>query len=242
MQGNDIGFNTRVGQLYLIPNLADGVSISSSGNQVGGDTAAAMNIIIDNGQDGVAIVAAAIGSAPTANLVQGNYIGTDLGTDRYGNGLDGVFLSGASGNTIGGTTSGAANVISGNLAGVVIQLGGDNLLVGNTIGTTAGGSNALDNTLDGITIGRSPGNTIGGTAAGAANVIAGNGQAGVDLTGAATTATVIIGNFIGTNPLGSDSLGNGSDGVLVQAGAESNSIGARRPERAIRSRTISTPG
>ena len=76
VQGNNIGFNTRVGVLYLIPNFADGVSISSSGNQVGGDTSAAMNIIIDNGLHGVAIVAAALGSAPTANLIQGNYIGT----------------------------------------------------------------------------------------------------------------------------------------------------------------------
>ena len=109
--------------------------------------------------------------------------------------------------------------------GVVIQFGGDNLLVGNLIGTTAGGSNALGNTLDGITVDRSPGNTIGGTAAGAANVIAGNGQAGVDLTGVATTGTVINGNFIGTNSFGSDSMGNGSDGVLVQAGAAGNTIG-----------------
>ena len=68
VQGNDIGFDTRVGQLYLIPNFADGVYISASGNLVGGDTSAAMNIIIDNGQNGVAIVAAAPGSPPRPRI------------------------------------------------------------------------------------------------------------------------------------------------------------------------------
>ena len=58
---------------------------------------------------------------PTSNVVEGNFIGTQSGDDDYGNTLDGVLLYGASGNTIGGTTSAALNVISANNAGVVIQ-------------------------------------------------------------------------------------------------------------------------
>ena len=49
------------------------------------------------------------------NRVLGNYIGTDVtGTAALGNGADGVLLSGAVNNTIGGTVAGAGNVISGN--------------------------------------------------------------------------------------------------------------------------------
>ena len=224
VQGNDIGFNNRNQSIYLIPNFGDGVLISASNNIIGGDSTAATNIIIDNGQDGVAIVAVLNVSA-VGNLIDGNDIGTQSGTNQYGNTIDGIYLSGATDTTIGGTTSGGANVIAGNHAGVVIQSGGSNLLVGNLIGLSADGSNALGNAQDGITISNSSGNTIGGTATGTANDIAGNGGAGIDLTGNSTSGTLIQGNLIGTNPSGSDSLGNSSDGVLVQNSSSSNTIG-----------------
>ena len=55
-------------------------------------------------------------------MVLGNLIGTDIhGTAKIGN-FDGVFLgAGAAANTVGGTASGAANVISGNKVGVVFN-------------------------------------------------------------------------------------------------------------------------
>jgi hypothetical protein len=225
VQGNDIGFNDLSGTTYVIPNLDDGVLIDSSENLVGGDTPGAQNIIIENGQDGIAIIAATPSAPPTSNLVEGNDIGTESGTDQYGNEYAGILLSGAVNNTIGSTSVAFPNVIAGNQVGIVIQSGGENLLIGNLIGTTAGASNALGNNTDGITIDDSAGNTIGGTAAGAGNVIASNGGAGVDLTGNTTIGTVLLGNFIGTNPGYADSLGNLSDGVLIQSGATGNTIG-----------------
>ena len=56
------------------------------------------------------------GSGATANSVQGDYIGTDItGTVALPNGDDGVYISGgAANNTIGGTVTGARNLISGN--------------------------------------------------------------------------------------------------------------------------------
>ena len=50
----------------------------------------------------------------TGNVVQGNFIGTNAaGTTGLGNANVGVDIaSGASGNTIGGTASGAGNVIA----------------------------------------------------------------------------------------------------------------------------------
>ena len=92
----------------------------------------------------------------TDNLVEGDYIGTDVtGTVAIPNTGAGVEIdSGASGNTIGGITSspgtGAGNVISGNATGVSDSGGGDDVFEGNLIGLQAGGLAALPNTSGGI--------------------------------------------------------------------------------------------
>ena len=106
---------------------------------------------------------------------------------RLGIAGDGVFLAeGASSNWIGVNPDGGAavgdegNVISGNgYDGVQIVDGSnDNVVAGNKIGTDVTGAVALGNASDGVEIDSSSGNTIGGTAAGAANVISGNGGYG----------------------------------------------------------------
>ncbi len=194
VQGNDIGFNDRNLQIYPIPNR-NGVFISSASNLVGGDTTAAQNIIVDNDRNGVTISADQLDSQnnalgpilnaqPRSNTVEGNYIGTQAGNNENGNTLDGILIEGGSNNTIGGTSGGAANVISGNNSGVVIQANTatGNLVAGNLIGVTADGSAPLGNATDGVAILNASANIIGGTAAGAANVIAGNGN-GVHLSG-----------------------------------------------------------
>ena len=236
VQGNDIGFNNRNSQIYAIPNR-DGVFISAASNLVGGDSTAARNIIVDNDRNGVTISAdqldsqdnalAAIPNAhPSLNIVEGNYIGTQAGNNDNGNALDGILLFGASSNTIGGTNGGAANVISGNNSGVVIQAvnATGNLVAGNVIGLTADGSAPLGNATDGIAILNASANIIGGTVAGAANMIAGNGN-GVHLSGSGTTANTLWGNFIGTNSQGADLLGNSGDGVAIDGAASNNTIG-----------------
>ena len=93
------------------------------------------------------------------NLVEGNYVGTDItGTVALGNNVgDGLMLTAASsstrasGNTIGGLTAtpgtGAGNLISGNIfAGVIVyDAGSNNLVAGNLIGTDVTGTVALGN-------------------------------------------------------------------------------------------------
>jgi CSLREA domain-containing protein len=94
-------------------NSQSGVFIggAASNNAVGGTTAAARNIISANDIDGVII----FGASATGNKVRGNFIGTDKnGTADLGNFASGVFIGDAPDNTVGGTTAGARNMISGN--------------------------------------------------------------------------------------------------------------------------------
>src|SRR5205814_1904684 len=78
----------------------------------------------------------------SGNRVEGNYLGTDAaGTAGVPN-ASGVWIEGA-GNTVGGTTAGARNVISGNVRlGVVIDGPGasGNVVQGNYSGTDAAGT------------------------------------------------------------------------------------------------------
>jgi hypothetical protein len=126
-----------------------------------------------------------LGIASSGNLVQGNFVGTDLtGGVDLGNAQHGVFVNGAPDNTIGGTSTSARNVISGNGTGVFIQSGGatNNDVIGNFIGTNATATAAVGNTFDGVRLGGdASNNVIGGPNPADANVIAYNGGDGVDL-------------------------------------------------------------
>ena len=126
---------------------------------------------------------------------------------------------------MGGTSIGAANIISGNL-NADVEIGDqfsflpaiENSLVGNFIGTTASGaapavriestegvlinSGAFENTIG-------PGNTIAGS------------ETGIDLE--STANNTITGNFIGTNVSGAVGLGT-NVGVLINEGG-ANTIG-----------------
>ncbi|MBI4287496.1 MAG: right-handed parallel beta-helix repeat-containing protein, partial [Chloroflexi bacterium] len=162
----------------------DGVHIHGSAtNVIGGAEPGARNIISGNGRHGVMLH----GEGATANLVQGNYIGVtaagDIGAAKPGNVLDGVRIEGVPANIVGGPTAAERNVISGNgRDGVSIFGPGatDNKVVGNYVGPTASGGPGAGNTSNGIFLdGGASRNTIGGEEAGADNIIAFNGGAGV---------------------------------------------------------------
>src|ERR1051325_546855 len=73
IQGNFIG--TGIGGTSALANANNGITLSSSsGNQVGGTAAAQRNVISGNGGSGVYL----LNSGATGNLIQGNYIGTDV--------------------------------------------------------------------------------------------------------------------------------------------------------------------
>ena len=202
---------------------AIGVRIVASSNFVGNGAADGRNIISGNLVDGVAIVG-------STNLVQGNYIGTEvLETNKLPNGVGVAISGGATSNVIGGLTPGKANVISGNSVDGVDIIGAaakGNLVQGNFIGTdTAATALNLGNTIDGVEIkGGATSNTVGGADPAAANVIVKNGGGGVRIKDAGTSMNKVQGNFIGTNAHNKGSFGN-QDGVVISDQATNNTIG-----------------
>jgi CSLREA domain-containing protein len=200
-------------------NGCAGVRTLSSGNTIGGTAPADRNVI--SATNGCGINAVIAGSN---NFIQGNYIGTNAAGNASRGGTIGIDLTGTS-HTVGGTTPGAGNLISGNNGdGIRIRSGtSGNLVQGNFIGTDAGGASAIGNN-PGISITDAPGNTLGGTAAGARNVISGNVQ-GVTITGAPSTGNLIEGNFIGLNAAGTASIANISFGIWITS-APNNQVGS----------------
>lgn len=233
VQGNYIGTNA-VGNAALGNEtgvaLATefGVSSFPRNNTIGGTHPGARNVISGNTKYGIGI------AGGQDNEIQGNYIGTNAaGAAALKNGSGVVLASSGSmgttmvtkNNTIGGTTPGAGNVISGNgKYGIYFGGAGPNQVLGNYIGTNASGTVAMANGLDGIAVVDAEGNTIGGTASGAGNVISGNTRIGIIVSGTKSKKTKVQGNLIGTDPTGTSAVGNGNSGVRIDQGSE-NTIG-----------------
>jgi parallel beta-helix repeat protein len=217
--GNYIG--TNAAGTAAVPN-GGGVLIDGDNNTIGGTTPPARNLISGNSNEGVEIR-----SGGNGNTISGNYIGTNLaGTAALANVEGGVLIDNTANNTVGGTTAGARNVISGNgTHGVMINAAGatGNLVQGNYVGTNSSGTAALGNNLTGIHIEGASGNTIGGSVAGAGNVASGN------VTGicacAGATANQILGNLVGTDASGTLAVANTGTGVVAVAAANGNTIG-----------------
>lgn len=217
--GNLIGTNAN--GTAAIPNRSGVFMNSTVNNVVGGRTAAARNLISGN-ESGVFIFFS------SSNQVLGNYIGTDpSGARDLGNSGAGVVITGESlNNVIGGSGTGATNIISGN-DGSGIVIGGNsevvasgNQALGNWIGVNAAGTGGLPNSLDGVTVLTNVTNTTIGGAAESGNRIAFNGRAGVALTQTGArpiTGIRIQGNQIYANgALGLDvSRSNAPDGVTA---------------------------
>jgi hypothetical protein len=212
-------------------NGGDGVRIFDNAcrNRVGGTVAGEANVISGNALSGVSIY----GMGTMTNTVAGNYIGTNTaGTAAMGNTLYGVYIgNGANDNVIGGATSGARNLISGNLQdGIRIEHSATdhNRVSGNYIGTNAAGTALLINGWDGVRItGGARYNIIGG-ASGEGNLMAaGTNLCGVHVDVYGTLGNVISGNLVGTNATGTGALSTAAYGVRLDNGAGYNTIGGK---------------
>ncbi|MCI0618095.1 FG-GAP-like repeat-containing protein [bacterium] len=203
--GNYIG--TDITGTIALGNSGNGIEIDSPNNTVGGAAAGSINIISGN------IVGIRLSTVEaTGNLIQGNYIGTDVsGLLDVGNGT-GVSIN-ANNNTVGGTTSILRNIISGNGSGIQITNCTDNFIQGNFIGTDVSGTASIANNAAGVIILAAANNTIGGSTTGAGNVISGNDFFGLVIAENTSSSNQVIQNFIGTQSDGVNPLGNGIHGI-----------------------------
>lgn len=124
-----------------IQNFAgDGLIIEGGNSNLIGDVGPGQgNIIHLNGRNGILLDGA--GALGEGNVIQGNLIGTnDIGSTNEPNGAAGIRLqNGSDYNVIGGATTAARNIISGNAAsGIVINSSSNTLIQGNRIGLDSG--------------------------------------------------------------------------------------------------------
>jgi CSLREA domain-containing protein len=199
LQGNLIG--TDATGAFAIPNM-NGIDISGQSlrTTIGGTAAGAGNLISGNSQWGAAI----LGDTSGSDIIQGNFIGTDItGTEKLGNGDIGL-ICGGTGSLVGGTDPAARNIISGNGAdGLELGYEAGNMTVqGNYIGTDVTGTKPIGNTKNGVLVYRSDDDIIGGPIPEAANVIAFNGQNGVELFNIANEDLIRLNSIFSNGGLG----------------------------------------
>jgi hypothetical protein len=215
IQGNFIGTDV-TGTLDLGNSVYGVLIFSGSNNIVGGTSVAARNLISGNDQHGISI-------SGSNDLVQGNFIGTDVtGTQDLGNTFSGINIFGNT-HTIGGTVSGARNLISGNERDGISLSGSDNVISGNFIGTDADGAKALGNSQHGVLVSSGTNNLVGGNTSSARNLISANAANGIRIDNAGTTGTQIDANSIGTDQSGTQNLGNAASGISL--GSNNTTIG-----------------
>ncbi len=179
-----------------------GIVITGKHNLIGGLEPNQRNIISGNSRNGVEL-----GSTSSDNLIQGNYIGTNVtGTTQVANY---VGLTGRGKNTYDG------NLISGNSIGLYI-LDDGSLVINNKIGTDYSGDQAIPN-HDGIQV-TGNNNRIG--IPGEGNLISGSLGTGVYITG---ENNEFNSNIIGLNSSGNVAIPNGY-GISVNG--NNNRIGS----------------
>ena len=179
-----------------------------------------------------AIGAAILVDQNGGNTIEGNFIGVlpDGQTPGHSEGetetsaprADGVSVH-SGGNTIGGSSPEARNLISGNGYGIAIMSGSStgSHVFGNYIGTDASGTTALANNTGILAAGGSATPTLIGASGGGGNVISGNSEgvivAAVTRMGFLGVSDVTIqANLIGFAANGRDRLPNRFSGIRIR--------------------------
>jgi hypothetical protein len=210
IRGNYIG--TDFGGTIARKNFVDGIRIeNSSSTLVGGTTALEQNIISGNGANGITLI-----NGTSGTVVSGNYVGLNATGTPLANVGSGILIQTATGNTIGGSTAGERNIISGNANGVNFTTNANNNIVaGNYIGTNVAGTAAIANGVNGVFIqATSNNNVIGGLTVNERNIISGNSASGINITGS-SNGNSIQQNYIGTDVTGMVNLFNTTTAITI---------------------------
>lgn len=191
---------------FAVPNGTAGVCVDAASARIGGVVPAARNLVSGNVVAGVDV-----GKAGAGATILGNLIGLDAsGRLKVQNGR-GVRI--VAPDAVVGQAGALPNVISGNGSfGVQILGGGDGAVVAaNVIGTDPAGAIDRGNGSDGVLVQNAIDVLVGGVGAG--NLVSANGRNGIQLDTASGARA--IANLVGTDASGTEDLGNGNEGILV---------------------------
>lgn len=244
-----LGGDAIVRALEIVNFPGNGILVQSSGNTIGGDEVGTLNgqpnnpagritiadehgttppvvvrppqgnVISGNGGDGILIIDGA-----NDNMLQGNFIGTDIaGTAARGNRGNGVSIVNSDGNRLYGTTPIDANnpfvfynVISGNRGnGLVINNSDNTIIYANFFGLGADNNTPVGNRLNGVLIEGDSDQTRFGLNIPLGNVAAANGRNGVEVKDSASRTLLMntFGGIAAFNP--GAQVANRRNGVLI---------------------------
>jgi YD repeat-containing protein len=250
--GNRIGGPETWQRNVIGTNDGFGISISESqGNRVEGNF---IGLGADGttplGNDGPGVVLNdTTADAIVGNVISGNdgpgvsvsfnafdtrILGNRIGTDAEGqlarpNLGDGVSIGqSAIGISIGGSSTGEGNLISGNVGDGIENFSPGVRILGNFIGTDLAGSARLPNSEHGVELQFATGAVVGGSVPGEGNLISGNLRHGIELV-LGSNGNRILGNTIGTDLAGAAARSNGLHGVTVVGSSGFNVIGGLAP-------------
>jgi gliding motility-associated-like protein len=226
IQANLIGTDSTGNNTFVNSDNGTGIAIlSSDDNVIGGNNANGEgNVVCNSTSSGVYFQDA------QNNDLFGNSIGISKnGTTYLGNGNEGVLMRlGSDANNIGNSSTGMGNFIAANSKGIWLMHSDFNIIEANFIGNNTAGTTFVlagsNNQQTGIHID----STSSGNAIRELNVIGGNDQYGILISGAGTTANEVYGNHIGADVSGNIPLPN-LNGVVIAAGASGNKIGLDIP-------------
>ena len=182
------------------------------------------NLISGNARNGVLIE-----SGSASNHLNGNFVGTTPNGDgALGNGGNGVWITGANGNSLTGckfvnNPFVYYNVVSGNGAnGLRITNSHGTVVQGNFFGSAANNATVVRNRLDGIRVDGTSADTQVGGVIPLGNVSAGNGRNGIEVAGRARNFTT-FNTFGGLHAFGA-AAPNGRDGILITSSGRGNLV------------------
>ena len=229
VQGNYIGV-TASGTQMKNQNYGITVGGTSTGTLIGGTNAGQGNVI--SGQSNTTSdLGILIRDTSSGTTVQGNYIGVGPdGVTAVPNGQGVDVINTASNVLIGGSTSTARNIISGNKSnGVLINAtttASSNIVVqGNHVGLDKNGNTITGSTQSfGVYLQNPNGVLIGGGSTGQGNVVSGNTTYGIYMSGTNFGQNVqIYGNTVGLKPDNETAAPNGTG---ISTGAMSSAAGS----------------
>jgi parallel beta-helix repeat protein len=218
--GNKIGVNAS-GTAAIANNRAGVYIYDAWGNVIGGMVSGAGNLISGNRGSGIDIYK----QTSSSTQIMGNKIGTDAtGTMPIPNQGNGVAIHDSPNTIIGGNSTLATNLISGNQENGILLAGRratGGQIYGNKIGTNAAGTAAISNHKNGINLAFSSQTQVGNAQSGGGNLVSGNGRNGIFIDAKQNT---VIGNKVGTNLAGTAALPNSQNGIVIATG-NTNLIG-----------------